>query len=168
MKPSRPNNPSNLWNKWDDLKLRHKLRHPSQCSNWNISANVPTGTLRNVPVGTLDTFRSNVPVGTPARFVLMFQSEHSGVHLPACKSSQCSDWNIPTAEASKASPNVPTGTLGLVLHKYSRRAQHSDLAFEMRTALFCQQLWLLDNLWDASSLLPIRRAAWARPRLPST
>ncbi len=38
----------------------------------------------------------------------------------------------------------------------------------MRTALFCQQLWLLDNLWDASSLLPIRRAAWVRLRLPST
>src|SRR5260370_14519607 len=41
--------------------------------------------------------------------------------------------------------NVPTGTLGAVLHINSTALPQFHLAFEMRTALCCEQLWLLDN-----------------------
>src|SRR5260370_17554620 len=41
--------------------------------------------------------------------------------------------------------NVPTGTLGAVLHINSTALPQFHLAFEMRTALCCEQLWLLDD-----------------------
>src|SRR5271166_6845161 len=103
----------------------------------------------------------------------MFQSEHSAHFSP-----RAHRFNVPTGTLGWSYPDpidrVETlaecsdWNTGRVLHTISTCVWLFDLAFETLTALFCQQLWLLDNLWDASSLLPIRRAAWGRLRLPST
>src|ERR1700733_2096184 len=120
---------------------------------------------------------ASVPTGTfSAMFRLehfsdMFRLEHCDDMFRLEHSAMCSSRNTKAAWPNE----VLGGTVRMFrLEHWTRFAHNSargwqfDLAFETRIALFCKQLWLLDNLWDASSLLPIRRAAWARLRLPST
>ena len=106
----------------------------------------------------------------PERLRDVFQLEHSitGLGRSIVEIVSCSQNTYQVTDYSRWNPlNVPAGTLDAFCTQIQLVWQF-DLAFETRIALFCEQLWLLDNLWDVSSLLPIRRAAWARPRLPST
>ena len=98
---------------------------------------------------------------------VMFQLEHcDDVFQPEHHPQKPSD--VTAVYLCEKSLQCSGRNIGRVLHTNSTCAWQFDLAFEMRIELFCEQLWLLDNLWDASSLLPIRRAAWVRLRLPST
>jgi hypothetical protein len=124
---------------------------------WERSANCFGCT--NVPTGTLNHIQSAF---TPNCFPFPTNSVNRLI-------AYCSGWNtqLLLGNTSAQIRECSGWNIGHVLHTNSSHAQGFGLAFEIRGALFLRQLWLLDNLWDALSLLPIRRAAWARLRLPS-
>jgi hypothetical protein len=138
-----------------------RLEHLAICSSRNATQerqrSVPAGTLRRLYVYSLlgasfPTKCSNWNIGSdvPADIALLFRLEHSSdlwVH--------------------KVANYVPTGTLDAFCTRFQLSHANSTLHSKRDSLYSSNQLWLLDNLWDASSLLPIRRAAWARLRLPS-
>ena len=76
--------------------------------------------------------------------------------------------------------NVPAGTFHFlnpvgtflperwhVLHMHSISPQELSIDSKQEAHYAASSSGFLDNLWDVLSLLPIRRAAWGRPRLPS-
>ena len=72
-----------------------------------------------------------------------------GAKPPAAISAQCSNRNIRAIfawqQADDKEAECSDWKIGHVLHTNSTNPWQFDLAFETRIALFCQQLWLLDN-----------------------
>src|SRR5712691_6082916 len=81
-------------------------------------------------------------------------------------------WKVPAGTFQPlnvdAGPNVPVGTLDAFCTQIHVVHNSSTLHSKCESNYSANSSGLIDNLWDASSLLPIRRAAWVRLRLPST